>query len=132
MMIEITLPASIGALCKTCETTCEKECCGIRAFNFSPFNIIYHLTKVEERIRDSDVAEIRTKIADISKQVGNLDRHADKAVIAELNAILTVDQAISLFDLIDSALSDGCTIYSIHEKQIEQNEQQFSCIIGRP
>ncbi len=132
MMIEITLPADIGALCKTCETTCEKECCGIRAFNFSPFNIIYHLTKIDGFIRDSDVAEIRTKIADISKQVGNLDRHADKVVIAELNAIFTVDQVMSLFDLIATALSQGCAIYSIHEKQIEQNEQKFSCIIGRP
>jgi len=128
-MIEITLPANIGALCETCETTCEKECCGILAFNFSPFNIIYHLTKIDERIRDSDVAEIREQIARITKKVGNLDRHADKVVIAELNAIFTVDQLISLFDLIDTALSDGCAIYSIHAKQIEQNEQKFSRII---
>ena len=61
-MIEIQLPPSFAALCNTCETICEKECCGIGAFNFSPFNIIYHLTKWEARIRDSDVEALRRHV----------------------------------------------------------------------
>lgn len=131
-MIEITLPPRIGALCISCETICQRECCGIRAFSFSPFNIIYHLTKINACISDEDVAEIRSEMAEIVKNLSRLDWHAEKVDIAEFNEILTVEQVISLFDLIDSALSEGCAIYEIHEKQIEQSDQNFSRIIEVP
>lgn len=131
-MIEITLPASIESLCKSCETICEKECCGIRAFSFSPLNIIYHLTRINACVGDEDVAEIRSEMAEFVKNLGGLDRHAEKVVISELNAILTVEQVIALFDLIDTALSDGCAIYAIYENQIKQSDQNFSRIIEVP
>jgi hypothetical protein len=130
-MIEITFPPYIEALCKSCETICEKECCGIRAFSFSPFNIIYHLTKINACIRDEDVAEIRSGMAEIVKNLGGLE-HSEKVVMAEFNAILTVEQVISLFALIDAALSEGCAIYEIHEKWIDQSDQNFSRIIDLP
>ncbi|WP_432431564.1 DUF6331 family protein [Rhizobium leguminosarum] len=38
-MIDIQLPPTVAALCKSCETICDKECCGIGAFSFSPLTI---------------------------------------------------------------------------------------------
>ncbi|XUY27452.1 DUF6331 family protein [Agrobacterium sp. rho-8.1] len=130
--MEITFPPNVSALCKTCETICEQECCGILAFNFSAFNIIYHLTKINARIFDRDVAEIRSELDDIAKKISTLDRHADKVTIIELNAILTAEQVISLLDFIDSAISDACAIYAVYKNQIELNDQDFSNIVKAP
>jgi hypothetical protein len=88
-MIDIQLPPTVAALCKGCETICEKECCGIGAFSFSPFNIIYHLTKRHARILDSDVAAVRFELVDLVMTVRNSDQRGEKVVLAELNAILT-------------------------------------------
>lgn len=131
-MIEITLPPSLAALCASCETICMSECCGIRAFSFSPFNIIYHLTKVADPIRGEDVAEIRSELGELVRTFDGADQQADEVLIKDFNEAFTVEQLISLFDLIDAALSEACAIYAIHEKQIEQEYQKFLRIIEAP
>ncbi|MEQ3704081.1 DUF6331 family protein [Pseudophaeobacter sp.] len=131
-MIEIQLPPSFAALCNTCETICEKECCGIGAFNFSPFNIIYHLTKWEARIRDSDVEALRTELSDLARDLRNSDQRAEKVVLAELNAILTNEQMLALISEINSALAEGCAIYAGQERRIDERYRNFLRIIEVP
>ncbi|MEP0156274.1 MAG: DUF6331 family protein [Pseudophaeobacter sp.] len=131
-MIEIQLPPSFAALCNTCETICEKECCGIGAFNFSPFNIIYHLTKWEARIRDSDVEALRTELSDLARDLRNSDQRAEKVVLAELNAILTNEQMLALISEINSALAEGCAIYAGQESRSDERYRNFLRIIEVP
>lgn len=129
-MIEIQLPPSIAALCKSCETICEKECCGIGAFSFSPFNIIYHLTKWEARIRDSDVAVIRSELADLAKKIRNSDERPAQMILTELNAILKDEQVLSLIGEIESALTESCAIYTSLKDRIDERYQNFLRIIN--
>lgn len=131
-MIEITLPPRIAALCGSCETNCVSGCCGISAFSFSPFNIIYHLTRFGDGIGNQYVAEIRSEMAELVRKLGGSDRQAGEVSIEDFNEYFTVEQLISLFDLIDAALSEACAIYAMHEKQVEQGHQKFLRIIETP
>ncbi|MDM9647769.1 DUF6331 family protein [Rhizobium sp. S163] len=131
-IIDITLPPSVAALCKSCETICEKECCGISAFSFSPFNVIYHLTKVDACIMDSDVAEIRSGLAELLTNLRGAVRRVEKVVISEFNAIMTAEQMIALVGEIDSALSEGCAIYASQEDRVDERYQNFLRIIETP
>lgn len=108
------------------------ECCGIDAFSFSPFNIIYHLTMGTACIRNEDVSEIRSEVAELLRNLGGADQHAEEFAIDEFNQVFTVEQLISLFDVIDAALSEGCAIYAAHEKQIGLASQRFSSIFETP
>ena len=129
-MIDIQLPPNLAALCNTCETICEKECCGPGAFSFSPFNIIYHLTKWEARIRDSNIEMLRSELADLAKDTRNLDQHSERIVLPELNAILTKEQLLALVGEIDSALTEGCAIYADQESRVDERYQKFLRIIN--
>lgn len=131
-MIEIQLPPAFAALCKTCETICEKECCGIGAFNFSPFNIIYHLTKWDARIRDSDVETLRSELTDLVANLRSSHQRSEKLVLTELNAILTNEQILTLISEVESALIDGCVIYSSQETQITEQYEKFLRIVNVP
>lgn len=128
-MIDITLQPFVSALCKSCETICEKECCGIGAYSFSPFNIIYHLTKTNAGIRDRDVAEIRAELADLLAVLRRTAPSVERVVILELNAILTVEQVIALVGEIDSAISEACAIYSGQQERIDERYENFLRII---
>jgi hypothetical protein len=64
-MSEFKLPPSIAALSKSCETICEVECCGLGAISFSTFNVIYHLTKRDAEICESNVVKIRAELASL-------------------------------------------------------------------
>ncbi|SDX93499.1 hypothetical protein SAMN05444358_11727 [Ruegeria halocynthiae] len=131
-MIEIQLPPAFAALCKTCETICEKECCGIGAFNFSPFNIIYHLTKWEARIRDSDVEMLRSELTDLAANIRSSHQRSEKLVLSELNAILTNEQVLALIREVESALTDGYVIYSSQEIPITERYEKFLRIVKVP
>lgn len=128
-MIEIQLPSSFAALCNTCETICKKECCGIGAFNFSPFNVIYHLTKWEARIRDGDVEKLRSELFDLAEDLRTSDKSAEKVVLTELNAILTNKQMLALIGEINSALTEACAIYADREVRTDERYQNFLRII---
>ncbi|MBX5143974.1 DUF6331 family protein [Rhizobium lentis] len=131
-MIDIQSPPSVAALCKSCETICEKECCGIGAFSFSPFNIIHHLTKRDVRILDSDVAAIRAELIALVTTLRNSDQRTEKVVLAELNAILTTEQMVALIDEIDSALSEACAIYAGQSERVDERYQNFLRIFKAP
>lgn len=131
-MTNIQLPPFFAALCKSCETICERECCGIGAFNFSPFNIIYHLTKWHACIRDSDVEEIRTELTDLAAKLRSSGQHFERIVVADLNAILTENQMITLIADVDSAILEACAIYAGQQDRVDERYQNFLRIIKTP
>lgn len=128
-MSEVQLPPSIAALSKSCESICEAECCGLAAFNFSPFNVIYHLTKWQAAIRESDVATIRAELADFSKVFQTSSERHETISSAEWNAILTEAQLLALIDEIGSAVSEACSIYAIHKGRVDARYQNYLRII---
>ncbi len=121
--IEIQMPPSLRALSKSCETICERECCGIEAYNFSPFNIIYHLTGWDASIRENHVATIRADLAELTKTVRNSKGGHTKITLADLNAILTENRLLALIDEIDSAVTSACNIYALHKDDIASRYQ---------
>jgi len=131
-MTDLQLPPFFAALCKSCETICERECCGIGAFNFSPFNIIYHLTKWNACIRDSDVEEIRNELTDFTAKLQSSGQHSERIILAELNAILTANQMIALIADVDSAIFEACAIYAGQKDRIDERYQSFLRIIKTP
>lgn len=131
-MTDIQLPPFFAALCKSCETICERECCGIDAFNFSPFNVIYHLTKWHACIRDSDVEKIRTELTDFAATLRSSGPHSERIVLAELNAILTVNQMITLIANVDSAILEACAIYAGQQDRVDERYQNFLRLIETP
>lgn len=131
-MIDIVLPPFLAALCKSCETVCVRECCGIEAFSFSPFNIIYHLTKLQRRSLDSEIADIRLELADLATRLRTSDLNTENLVLADLNAILTIEQVFALIDEIDFALTEGRAIYCSQEERIDARYRNFLRIIRAP
>lgn len=128
-MSEIQLPVSIAALSKSCETICEVFCCGLGAFSFSPFNIIYHLTKWHGCIRESDVATIRAELADLSKIFHSSFERPETITSLEWNAVLTEAQLLALIDEIGTAVSEACLIYASHKDRAEVRYQNYLQII---
>ena len=131
-MIEIQLPPDLAALCQSCESICEKECCGIGAFNFSPFNIIYHLTKWKGRIFNVDVEGLRSELTNLAAEIQNFDQRSAMFVLAELNAILTKEQLLALIDEIEFALTKGCTLFDEQKDRLEKRYQAFQQIVSAP
>ncbi len=123
--IKIQMPPSLRALSKSCETICEKECCGLGAYHFSPFNIIYHLTRWDASIRENHVATIRADLAELTKTVRNLKGGPAKITLADLNAILTENQMLALIDEIDTAVTAACNIYAVHKDDIDSRYQNY-------
>lgn len=128
-MSEFQLPPSIAALSKSCETICEAECCGLGAFSFSPFNVIYHLTKWQAEIRENDVATIHAELADLSKIFQTSSERPETIISEEWNAILTEAQLLALIDEIGSAVSEACSIYAIHKDRVDARYQNYLLII---
>lgn len=128
-MTELKLPPSIAALSKSCETICEAECCGLGAFSFSPFNVIYHLTKRDAEIREGEVATIRAELADLSKIFQTSTEPPETIISRVWNAILTEAQLHALIDEIGSAVSEACAIYAIHKDRVDARYQNYLLLI---
>lgn len=124
-MSEFKLPPSIAALSKSCETICEVECCGLGAISFSPFNVIYHLTKWDAEIRESDVVTIRAELAALSKVFQTSSERPETVTSMEWNAILTETQLLALIDEIGSSVSEACSIYVRHKDRVDARYQSY-------
>lgn len=123
--IEIQMPTSLRTLSKSCETICEKECCGLGAYHFSPFNVIYHLTRWNTSIRENHVATIRADLAELTKTVRNLKGGPTKITLMDLNAILSENQMLALIDEIDVAVTAACNIYAVQKDDIDLRYQNY-------
>ena len=124
-MSEIQLPPSIAAMSKSCETMCEAACCGLGAFSFSPFNVIYHLTRWDAEIRESHVATIRSELADLSRVFQSASIASQTVVCAEWNAILTEAQLLALVEEIGSAVTEACLIYASQKDRVDARYQNY-------
>jgi len=106
------------------ETNCLAECCGIAAFDFSPFNVIPHLTyrganfSSGADVIQSDLDAFRTYI-EISIPP------EEKMVVDQLNAILSVRQMILLIDQIGWTLSKARKIYAREHERLENRNWKF-------
>ncbi len=65
----MTLPELIpnpelASLLADCETACERDCCGIDAFDFSPLNVAAHLSRYSGTI---DTAHTRRILEDLER-----------------------------------------------------------------
>lgn len=59
MIQELILDPSLEDLITDCETRCERYCCGVRAFDFSPLNFAYYLYRRPNFSLNVIVAELR-------------------------------------------------------------------------
>ncbi len=130
-MIRIPLPPALSSLIKTCETVCEAGCCGLDAFSFSPFNVIYHLTKWHADIRDEDVQAVRLELADLERDYGKAGKLGQGGTVAELNAIMTGEQISYLAQELASAISEACAIYLAERDRIEERDRRFTETLRR-
>lgn len=124
-MIEIKLPPLIADLCNSCETISEKTCCGIEAFNFSPFNVVYHLTRWKTNIHDFDFIEICSEVDEFFIKISNLNVNSVKMFLPDFEAIMTRDQLLFVIGEIKSALSDGYDIYLSQKDHIDKKYFNF-------
>lgn len=129
-MTEIQLPPNIRALCQTCETICEKDCCGVAAFSFSPFNVIYHLTKWEGRIRNESAETLRMELSELRSEISAANPTSERLIFKELNAILTKAQALTLINEIETGIDDSCAIYASHAAQVTDRYKRLCRILG--
>ncbi|KQR33288.1 hypothetical protein ASF91_04525 [Rhizobium sp. Leaf155] len=125
-MEQLGFPPSISALVKECERFCEKECCGPNAFSFSPFNMIYHLTKYGEDISWTDIESLQEQLSDFAEMVRSSYMPSEKLEVLEINAILTVDQLVCLVEEIGFGLIQAHAIYAPYRDEIEDREWEFS------
>ncbi|MBO9102180.1 MULTISPECIES: hypothetical protein [unclassified Rhizobium] len=89
----------------------------------------WDLFRTNAGIRYRDVAEIRSELADVLAVLRSTAQSVEGVVILELNAILTVEQVIALVGEIDSAISEGCAIYSGQQERIDERYESFLRII---
>lgn len=129
-MIDIQLSPSIAALIKSCETVCAKECCGHNAFSFSPFNLIYYLTKYGQPIVDGDIERLQVELADFVTTLRNSDEFLEHFAVQEINAILTTDQMVAVINEISFALTQARVLYANHCDQIEDRAYNLTKILN--
>lgn len=123
-MITIELPPNIAILCQKMETACEAECCGIAAFDFSPFNVIPHLTYRGAKF-SSGADGIQSDLDALRTYVQTSMPSDEKMVLEPLNAILSVRQMIVLIDEIGWALSRARKIYAREQERLENRNWKF-------
>ena len=127
-MTEIQLPPRLAALCRDCETVCEATCCGIGAFNFSPFSLIHHLSRVDAGVRAESVAALR---ADLDAFAASIRAAGpERLTIPALNAALTPAQAQALAAEIAAALTEAETLWAVHGARAEARWDAFQKAVG--
>ena len=129
-MTEIQLPPRLSALCRECETVCEAACCGIGAFNFSPFSLIHHLSRVDAGVQAESVAALRADLDAFAASIHAAGPAPGRLTITELNAALTPDQAQALAAEIAAALTEAEALWAEHGARAEARYAAFQKALG--
>ena len=84
---EYKLPENVAGLVEFCEKVCDRGCCGIDAFDFSPLHVASYISAITGGIRDCDIAEWDERLAEVERARQILEPNDDGFVcyIANLN-----------------------------------------------
>lgn len=126
----IKLSHSLIRLFKHCETICEAQCCGIGAFNFSPFNIIAYLMRYNAEIRESDVKDLLYEITEFEKNYGKCGVISNGCTVQELNAILAGPQVTEISNFIIKSVNDAFSLFAKYKNNEEKRYDKYLEIIN--
>ncbi len=98
---ELSLGWFLRYLVGRCETRCVSQCCGLRAYDFSPLNIAYYFTdQGEVEMHSEAVKRVEEDILKLCQEAKLLDPNMDGELIAidQFNTHCTASEIIKFTD----------------------------------
>ncbi|EAQ45513.1 MAG: hypothetical protein BM560_17000 [Roseobacter sp. MedPE-SWde] len=102
---------------QNCATICEPECCGIDAFEFSPFHIASYLLRYTGRIDQEELDKIRNQLSVLNASYGTAGTQQEGCTLDEMNQIFSGKDINNLVKTIDLALDRACELISAEPPQ---------------
>ncbi len=103
-------------LIKNCATICEPECCGIDAFDFSPFHIASYLLRYNGQIDQDELEKIKNQLSFLNSGYGITGIQQDGCTLDEMNQIFAGKDISRLVETIDIALNRACELVYAEER----------------
>jgi hypothetical protein len=77
LLPEYNLPETVARLVKFCEKVCDRGCCGIDAFDFSPLHVASYISAITGGMRDCDIAEWDERLAEVERATQIIEPNDD-------------------------------------------------------
>ncbi|MEP2890937.1 DUF6331 family protein [Tateyamaria sp.] len=95
---------------QNCATLCEPDCCGIDAYDFSPFHIASFLLRYTGCIDQVELEDIRNQLAVMEVNYGTAGAIQEGCTLIEMNWICSGHDISNLIRNIESALNRACEL----------------------
>ena len=93
---------------QNCATLCEPECCGIDAYDFSPFHIASFLVRYTGEIDQRDLEKIRSQLSILDANYGVNGASQKGCTIDEMNQKFSGQATSELVSDISISLDRAC------------------------
>ena len=116
-MREITLEPPLEHLVKTCETICVAECCGVDAYDFSPFHAASYLIRYDNRIDVQQLEDMRRRLDELQVIAVQMEKDRERVSIPEMNQIFDARQMQNLVREVSDALQRAVELIEAEAKE---------------
>ncbi len=95
-----------------CEKNCVSECCGIEAFELSPFHIASYLLQYTAQVDAGEVEQLKSQLSALKHSPPGDD---GRVLIKQMNQSFSVEDLEALAHRISAALDRACELVAAED-----------------